>query len=190
MKHSILSRDPQFRPCYVSLFVVPSSLRPVLRSIVFYVEELLGVAGFFRVTVKMNFFSRQLVSQNVRRETAVSILHKAKLRKSTMDMEKHCGKVKSRGRGREEQQRLVIVRERKSEIPTEKGVVERRRRRRRRRRKELRIRAKRSSRLFVIILRERVRARASNDCIWLYGQKSRRRENSIHRNSMLAESIR
>lgn len=89
----------------LSLFV-SSTLHPILRSTEFCDEELLRVAGFFRVTVKMNFFRRRrrqrrrrarFAERNARHETAMSILHKAKLRKPTMDMEKKhlWGKVKS-----------------------------------------------------------------------------------------------
>lgn len=138
MKHSISSHDPQFHPCYVS-----STLRPMLRSTVFRDEELLRVVGLFRVTLKMNFFFRRrrrarFAERNPRRETVVSILHKPKLRKSPMDMEKkHCGeskkpREKERSVNVKMQQHLVIAREHKSEIPSEKGVVERRRRRRER----------------------------------------------------------
>lgn len=93
--------------------------------------------------VKMNFFFRRrqvrFEERNARRETAVSVLHKAKLRKSTMDMKKkHCqGSKKQREREKREreiQQHLVIVR--KSEIPSEKGAGWRRRRRSRREREE------------------------------------------------------
>lgn len=178
MKHSISSRDSQFHPCYVS-FSISSTLCPTLHTLWYSAMKNYFVSLISFAPREDEFFFRRrqvrFEERNARRETAVSVLHKAKLRKSTMDMKKkHCqGSKKQREREKREreiQQHLVIAR--KSEIPAKKGAGWRRRRSRREREERNCEHVQNGTR--VIILPECSRARLT--IARLYWRKSRRRE--------------